>query len=105
MSSESYNYKCKCYEKCEPKRECGCYSQREYKHKQECECGREHDKGCDWFEKALKEIYWRGFKDGCKKCGRKENDCDVWEHEEYDEYGRSYKIKSDYANPNPNYYN
>ncbi|HCD46639.1 MAG TPA: hypothetical protein DEQ64_23535, partial [Lachnoclostridium sp.] len=50
----------------------------------ECEKKRDHDKDCEWFGKALKEAYWRGFKDGCRKCRRKENECD--EREKYDEY-------------------
>lgn len=98
MSCESFNLRCKCYEKCEPKRECGCYNKREPRRececynkcepKRECGCESEHDrcKEYEWLEKELKEAYWKGFKDGCRKCGRKENeygDCGCDGYEEY----------------------
>ena len=81
MSSETFKCRCKCFEKCEPKRECECEKKRD--------CEHNHGKDCEWFEKALKEAYWRGFNDGCRKCRRKENECE--EHDgfgEYDEYER-----------------
>lgn len=101
MSCETFKCRCRCrcYEKCEPKRECECRHEceprrececrreceprREY----ECECEHEHEqdqgKNCEWFEKVLREFYWSGFHDGCKKCGRKENECGYEGYEEY----------------------
>ena len=108
MSSNTVKCSCKCSEKYEPKRECECKPKREceckpkreceYKPKCECEkkeyeCERDHGKDFEWFEKALKEAYWRGFKDGCRKCRRKENECD--ECEKYDEY-EEYEEYEDY---------
>ena len=70
MISDTFKCRCKCYEKCEPK----C----------KCECNPKHD--CEWFEKLLKESYWRGFNDGCRKCRRKEHECDKYEYEGCEEY-------------------
>jgi hypothetical protein len=28
---------------------------------------------------AVAEAYWKGFKEGCRKCGRRENECDECE--------------------------
>lgn len=86
---------CECRRECEPKRECECKPRHECKpeceyeprREYECECEHEHEqdqgKNCEWFEKVLREFYWSGFHDGCKKCGRKENECGYEGYEEY----------------------
>lgn len=92
MSCETFRCRCrcKCYETCRPRCEYECRPSYECKpgceYPRRCECEPRHEcdwehnrdqgKNCEWFEKVLKDFYWRGFNDGCKKCGRKETDCD-----------------------------
>ena len=86
MSSEYFKCRCKCYAECEPKRECECKPK--YR---ECECERDHSMCCKWFEKQLKEAYWRGVKDGLHKCKRKENEGSECEKDEVYEDYENYK--------------
>ena len=86
------SFKCRCYKECEPKYECECkcYERHEpkckceYKPEHECKCKCESGNGCEWFEKVLKEYYWRGFHDGCKECGRKDEKCEYESCEGYE---------------------
>lgn len=59
-----------------------------YKRDRECDCDR--DRECDHdgerIRQAIKEAYWRGFKDGCRKFSRRDSDReDFEENEEYEE--------------------
>jgi Leu/Phe-tRNA-protein transferase len=45
----SFKCRCRCIKNCDRDREC------------------DHEEEKEWIRQAIKEAYWRGFKDGCRK--------------------------------------
>ncbi len=43
----------------------------------ECDCDR--DRECERCKQAIKEAYWIGFRDGCRKSSRREEEIDECE--------------------------
>jgi len=75
MSSLKCRCKCRCIKNCDRDRECD----RDH----ECDCDRDrecdHEEEKEWIRQAIKEVYWRGFKDGCRKCSRRDRDREDFE--------------------------
>ncbi|GLC83055.1 hypothetical protein LBYZC6_51690 [Lacrimispora brassicae] len=84
----TFKCKCRCIKKCGRERDCGCDRDRDCDrdcdrgcdrgcdHDYDNDCGCDHDDDNEWLKQKIKEAYWKGFREGCKKCSRKDNDYD-----------------------------
>lgn len=88
----TFKCKCRCIKKCGRERDCGCDRDRDCDRDYDRDCDRGCDRGCDhdydndcgcdhdddneWLKQKIKEAYWKGFREGCKKCSRRDNDHD-----------------------------
>ncbi len=57
----SFKCRCRCIKSCDRDREC------------------DHEEEKEWIRQAIKEAYWRGFKDGGRKCSRRDRDREDFE--------------------------